>query len=295
MAGKVRVFCFDKTGTLTNQGLEYNGVHPVVQENINSIKIDTRLDNLKAQYQDLSPDVQNEELLRIGLASCHSVTVIDDQYIGNPVDIVMFEATGATLDLAQETIHLRSHRPGEKGKQLQVIQRFEFQHARASMSVAALDINTGDIHVFVKGSFERLGEISGNMPFNYDQRASKLAREGCYVLAMAHRNLGNQIDRETVCGWTRDQLESDVSLLGLVLFKNMLKPDTAEAIAELKQGDIQTVMITGDNALTGVSIAQSCGMLPSDKPVLLADIREKDGEIVWVDTETNAHHMVEKA
>ncbi|KAI7857465.1 hypothetical protein BDC45DRAFT_435556 [Circinella umbellata] len=295
MAGKVRVFCFDKTGTLTNQGLEYNGVHPIVQEDISNDKVNTRLDNLKAHYQDLSPNVQNEELLRMGLASCHSVTVIDDQYIGNPVDIVMFETTGATLDLNKEMIHLQSHRPGEKGKQLEVIQRFEFQHARASMSVAALDIDTGDIHVFVKGSFERLGEISSNIPFDYDQHASKLAREGCYVLAMAHRNLGNQINRDIVCGWTREQLESDVSLLGLVLFKNMLKPDTTEAIAELKQGDIQTVMITGDNALTGVSIAQACGMLPSDKPVLLADVREKDGEVVWMDTETNTHYMAEKA
>ncbi|KAI9479504.1 hypothetical protein BDB00DRAFT_885412 [Zychaea mexicana] len=301
MAGKVRVFCFDKTGTLTNQGLEYNGVQPVVRHQIekkeknDSTATNLGLGEMKQHYQDLNPDIDHEQLLRMGLASCHSVTVLDDQYIGNPVDIVMFEATGAALDLAQETIHLRSHTPGVKGSQLRIIQRFEFQHARASMSVAAVDMDTGDIHVFVKGSFERLGEICANVPDNYDLQASKLARDGCYVLAMAHRNLGKQISEEAVCGWTRDQLESNVSMLGLVLFKNMLKPDTTDAIAQLKRGDIRTVMITGDNALTGVSIGQACGMLPSNRPVLLGDVRDEDGQVIWTDTETNMRHTTEKS
>lgn len=167
---------------------------------------------------------------------------------------------------------------------IHIVKRWEFQHARASMSVAVLDTSTNHVHIFVKGSFEKIKEISEaeSIPANFDSIATELAKEGCYVLGMAHSDLG-EVDLDTVRGWTRDRLESNVFFVGLVLFKNMLKHDTAKAIYELKEGNTRTVMITGDNALTGIYIARACTMLPESNRVLLGDLVE--GAVVWTDVD----------
>lgn len=103
------------------------------------------------------------------------------------------------------------------------------------------------------------------------------------VLAMAHREL----DLEAIGGlscfreWSRDQMEQDINLIGLVIFKNQLKVDTAENIAALKRGATRTVMITGDTALTGVYIARQCGMVPQGAKVLLGDYDRYQDTVVW--------------
>jgi cation-transporting ATPase 13A3/4/5 len=271
MAGKVQVFCFDKTGTLTHEGLEYYGVYPSHQGNMASTRV-VALD---------------DEVLAMGMACCHSVTTLNGKYIGNPVDIVMFKATEATIDTVNEhdIIHTTD------GRELLVLKRFEFQHARASMSIAVKDTSTNHIHLFCKGSFERIQEISIDVPINkFQEITTREAREGCYVLGMAHRDLGIYNDDlvSQVKAWTRDELESQLEYVGLILFKNLLKPDTTDAILQLKQGDVRTVMITGDNALTGVCIGQQCGMVPPNTQVILGDVSKNHAShITWTDVATN--------
>lgn len=259
MAGKVSVFCFDKTGTLTKEGLEYFGACPI--QNDNSVG------PLKPTFHDLQTTQKNEPLLRMGMATCHAVTTLNGDFIGNPVDIVMYKATGCQFD--QDTVDL-------DGTPLRVVQRFEFQHARASMSVAVQDPE-GHVHVFCKGSFER---------FTQDPTATNLAQQGCYVLAMAHRDLGPIDDIDQLRTWTRDELEADVQCVGLLVFKNLLKDDTTAAIAELQdQGNTRAVMITGDNVLTGIAIAQACG-LAANEPMLLGQTHDEKGLVTWTDMST---------
>ncbi|KAG0829246.1 hypothetical protein G6F19_007837 [Rhizopus arrhizus] len=268
MAGKVQVFCFDKTGTLTKEGLEYHGVYPVQNNTFEAFK---------DQFSLLS------DLLKTGLSSCHSVTRLDGQYIGNPVDIVLFETTQAELTSKKDITTA-------DGIRLQVIQQHEFQHARASMSVVVKDLETGHVHLFCKGSFETLATLSSQVPSDFHELSSQKAREGCYVLAMAHRDLGvlsEEEEAEVVNRWTRDRLESDMQLIGLLLLKNQLRPDTTEAIAQLKQGDVRTVMITGDNALTGICIGQQCRLVPDQASVILGDLNEAD-TLVWTEVETGS-------
>lgn len=270
MAGKVQVFCFDKTGTLTKEGLEYYGVYPV-----------SHFDELYKTYSDVS-----DKLLQMGLATCHSVTTLGDEYVGNPVDIVMFESTGAKLFGSNTHGHdvITTSNHGD----LEVLQRFEFQHARASMSIAVKDQTTGETHVFCKGSFERIADIcQSTLPADFDATTSQSAKSGCYVLAMAHRNLGvlsAEQEEKLKTEYSRDQLESELNFIGLVLFKNLLKEDTTPAIHQIRQGDVRVVMITGDNALTGVFIGQQCGLVPTHTAIILGDVIE-DG-VVWTDVDT---------
>ena len=291
MAGKVQVFCFDKTGTLTNEGLEYYGVYPTN---------DGVFDNLHSKFDDLSSADKtdslhncNNRLLQMGLSSCHSVTMLNGDYVGNPVDLVMFQATCASLGNDEAGHDMIMPVENQNLSTLKVLQRFEFQHARASMSIAVKDMTTGHIHVFCKGSFERIADVSARgLPTNFDEITAQSARVGCYVLGMAHRDLGilspeEEIQLVTNC--SRDQLESDLEFIGLVLFKNMLKEDTSNAIQQIKQGDVRVVMITGDNALTGVFIGQQCNLVPPNTTVIVGDvISEKytNNELVWTDSDT---------
>lgn len=105
---------------------------------------------------------------------------------------------------------------------------------------------------------------------------SKYTKKGCRVLAVAHRSIQvkpHRIDKLTryfasstlfvstvhiICMWKllfccllncnfncRDEVECDLTLLGLMIMQNKLKPETAPVIATLHSANIRTVMVTG--------------------------------------------------
>ncbi|KAJ1931911.1 hypothetical protein FBU59_006550, partial [Linderina macrospora] len=267
MAGKVQVFCFDKTGTLTKEGLEYFAVQGISHARNKALAADPdAISSADARFAGEETDMARlSHVAQIGFASCHAVTMVGDKFIGNPVDVEQFRATDWEILPGREhedhldtliSPFLESHEGSEKEirKTVHVVKRFEFAHARQSMSVAVKDPDTGHVHVFVKGSFERLKRISNadSVPGNYDAVTAKWAKEGCYVLALAHKDLGPVTDLAQINSLTREQMESNCDLVSLLLFRNKLKEDTESAIMELKGGDTRTVMITGDTALTGV-------------------------------------------
>ncbi|KAJ2310112.1 hypothetical protein IWW54_003368 [Coemansia sp. RSA 2705] len=273
-AAKVRVFLFDKTGTLTKEGLEYYGVQQIAAGQIAG-----------EQQQDMQ---QLPAHLQIGFAACHAVADLDGQLIGNPVDVEQFRQTGWRIQARRGDAHSLDTLTSPDGRTTaHVVRRFEFEHARQSMAVAVQDAGTGHVHVFVKGSFERIGQLAraGSVPADYDATAAAWARRGCYVLALAHRDLG-AADLGDVGRMTRAQLEAGCDLASLLLFRNNLKEDTAQAIAELRRGDTRTVMVTGDTAMTAVYVARECGMVPENSRVLLGESKTPADEIQWTDADT---------
>ncbi|ORY02702.1 hypothetical protein K493DRAFT_334519 [Basidiobolus meristosporus CBS 931.73] len=295
IAGKIRIFCFDKTGTLTKEGLEFYGVQPINTYNDDyPSKAQERATPEFTERRDVFSDIPR--IIRLGVATCHTVTKVKDQLIGNPVDIEMFRATKWQLAPHADGNYLDTLTPTEEPNNppIHVVKRYEFVHARASMSVAILDTMTGHVHVYVKGSFEKVKDLCDPalIPLEYDDMCNKLAMEGCYVLAMAHRDLG-KIDPRSIQEWSREEMESQLNLMGLVLFKNMLKDDTTDAITQLKEGGTRTVMVTGDTALTGIYIARQCGMIPANNRVLLGDV-SKAG-LVWTDVDTGEATSIELA
>ncbi len=53
--------------------------------------------------------------------------------------------------------------------------------------------------------------------------------------------------------------------LGLLLFENPLKPETKPAIEMLNKADVFSLIVTGDNLLTAVSVAYNCSILQSNQ------------------------------
>ena len=60
---------------------------------------------------------------------------------------------------------------------------------------------------------------------------------------------------------SREQAESGLQFLGLVIFETKLKPGTSPAIQTLRAAHFACRMITGDNPLTAVSVARECGLI----------------------------------
>jgi magnesium-transporting ATPase (P-type) len=131
------------------------------------------------------------------------------------------------------------------------------------------------IHVFCKGSFEKVAELCNpaTLPPGFLETAQRHALKGCYVLGVCHKlltpptasiDLNAPSGRALAAGVNRSELEvpGSFTLLGLVLFRNELKPDTEQAVRALRGGGVRNVMITGDNAQCGFYIARTSSLLP---------------------------------
>jgi cation-transporting ATPase 13A3/4/5 len=231
-------------------------------------------------------------LLCTAMACATSLSRLGTRLVGNEVDCKLFSATGWELEEsaahaepvsadATPSVLLRS----SCGRQrMEVLRRFEFDHGLQCMSAVARDVAGGggdaatfDAHVFVKGSYERMRALAspGSVPPDYGAVTAALAKQGAYVLALGHR-LVPGVTASEWRSWTRSEAERDVSLLGLLVFRNELKPDTPDALAALIAGGVACTMITGDNAFTGCCIARAAGLLEANAPVALADERVGD-------------------
>jgi cation-transporting ATPase 13A2 len=54
----------------------------------------------------------------------------------------------------------------------------------------------------------------------------------------------------------RENVENDLSFLGLLIMENRLKPESTDVIKNLNSCNVRTVMATGDNILTAISVAR---------------------------------------
>jgi len=103
------------------------------------------------------------------------------------------------------------------------------------------------------------------------QVASDLAVRGLRVLAVAERIVpqGDSLDPRRLVGLT---------FLGFLAFSDPVRATAAQAVKELREAGVRTVMITGDHARTAEAVAREVG-LPNPARVLTgAELAEVDDE-----------------
>ncbi len=78
--------------------------------------------------------------------------------------------------------------------------------------------------------------------------------------------------------------------------QNKLKPVTSNIIEVLKDAHIRTIMATGDNMLTAISVARECNIIDPESEVFLGDVRQEgDNEVVfWQSTKSEKHNLQPK-
>ena len=70
----------------------------------------------------------------------------------------------------------------------------------------------------------------------------------------------------------RDDVEKDLTFVGLLIMQNKLKPASRYVINELKKAKIHTLMITGDNILTAISVARECSIVNPNQRIFLGEV-----------------------
>ncbi|XP_049473939.1 polyamine-transporting ATPase 13A2 isoform X3 [Panthera uncia] len=274
LGGKLQLVCFDKTGTLTEDGLDVMGVVP-----------------LKGQA--FLPLVPEPRRLPVGpllraLATCHALTRLQDTPVGDPMDLKMVESTGWVLEEGPATDSafgaqvLAVMKPPLQEPQLQgmeeplapvsVLSRFPFSSALQRMDVVVAWPGAAQPEAYVKGAPELVAGLCDpeTVPTDFAQMLQSYTAAGYRVVALASKPLPIAPSLEAAQRLTRDTVEQDLSLLGLLVMRNLLKPQTTPVIRALRRTRIRTVMVTGDNLQTAVTVAQGCGMVgPQERLVLI--------------------------
>lgn len=68
----------------------------------------------------------------------------------------------------------------------------------------------------------------------------------------------------------------DLTFLALIIMENRLKPETSPVIAQLNTACIKTVMVTGDNMLTALSVARDCDIVKPGTPVIAVSTTQQN-------------------
>ncbi|PKU28092.1 hypothetical protein llap_21604 [Limosa lapponica baueri] len=163
LCGKIRLVCFDKTGTLTEEGLDVWGVVPLEDNHFMPIVHEPRC--LPA-----GP-------LLYSLATCHTVSLLRAQPIGDPVDLKMVESTGWMMEeeegelpafqefgtkvLAVMKPPPEEEQPRDRKHQspLGILRRFPFSSSLQRMSVLVKMPGEVSAHGYVKGAPEMVASL----------------------------------------------------------------------------------------------------------------------------------------
>ncbi|KAF6734343.1 putative cation-transporting ATPase 13A3 [Oryzias melastigma] len=211
ICGQINLFCFDKTGTLTEDGLDLWGVQRVENSSFHLSEENAYKENLvKSQFVAC-------------MATCHSLTKIEGQLSGDPLDLKMFEATGWILEEATEeetSLHNRIMptvvRPPKQllppepalsseqdmelyelssAYEIGIVRQFPFSSALQRMSVVARLLGEKRMDAYMKGAPEVVASLCKNetVPQDFAEVLEDYTKQGFRVIALAHRRLESKL------------------------------------------------------------------------------------------------------
>uniref|UniRef100_UPI00358EB84B polyamine-transporting ATPase 13A2-like isoform X2 n=1 Tax=Myxine glutinosa TaxID=7769 RepID=UPI00358EB84B len=269
LAGRVQMCCFDKTGTLTSEGLEICGVVPVEGGELSElVPVEKRM----SLDQEVPVRRPVTSMLQEAMATCHDLFLMNGTLAGDPLDLEMLRATRWMMDEGAENII--SIMKSQDGKQeLHVLRQFPFSPELQRMTViVSSPVQAGLLQVFMKGAPERVSTFCrpDTVPQCFVDVLRGYTESGYRVLGLAGKALPKDSEQQ-VHSIPRTELEHELHLLGLLVFQNPLKETTSVVIAQLKASGTRTIMITGDNLHTAVSVGKLCEIIPAGEPVIVVD------------------------
>ena len=220
--GSVTIVFTDKTGTLTQNSMQVERTWLAGKEN---------------------------DLLRIAWA-CNNAALSDGNtpHTGDPTEVALLEYVLQREPEAPRLWTVRHH-------------EIPFDAERARMTVVVPRSDGGRV-ALVKGATLRvlqdcsqIGEqpASDELRGEVQTRAVEMASSGLRVLALAQRDLPDGMPNG-------DEIERDLTLVGLVGMADPLRPNTAEAIRRAQAAGIKVVMLTGDQRETAAAIGAAVGL-----------------------------------
>lgn len=256
--------------------------------------------NAPHTFDDRSALVQN-------MATCHSLTTINGVINGDPLDIEMFRsidfeyAEPGEEHMRYDTLAPTVVRPKRKKSKtpnmsptsdgelvdvpysIGIIKQHQFSSEAQCMSVIVRVLGDNHFKVFSKGAPEKIASLCkpDTIPANFYQLLNKYTSRGYRVIALAHKKLSSKIKWMDAERMKRTEIETDLIFDGFLVLLNCLKPETTNIIEELHAAKLRTVMITGDNIMTALSVAKECKMIRPGEEIYIVKCEksDEDGDI----------------
>ena len=245
--GSASVICSDKTGTLT-------------QNKMTVMKAYVDGDNDASDVNDNCDD-KVRKLLTYGTLCCDGSVVFtngEEQHLGDPTET---------------SIVLAAYKNGiikdDINKAYPRVAGIPFDSDRKLMtSINEID---GKNVVIVKGAFDVMASrcTKGDLK-KAREITNALSSQALRVLAVGYKVV-DSIPEEL----TSEEIESDLTFMGLVGMIDPPRPEAKIAVETCKKAGIKPVMITGDHVITASAIARELGIL-------------EDGDLAITGTELDA-------
>ncbi|MBI4096895.1 MAG: cation-translocating P-type ATPase [Candidatus Levybacteria bacterium] len=233
--GAVQVILVDKTGTLTQNKMQVKKVWVVKKDDLPNLLLGCMLGNTASLIQ---------------------------QAEGKHFDIVGDKTDGALL------LYAKQAEPGmeEQVKLGKIIDEHVFD--TATRMITTVWEKDGKKYVFSRGAPEAILARS-TAPQQERQALESLyqeyAKEGLRVIALAFKEDTDAHKKD------RAELENDLHILGLIGIYDPPRPEVKHAIHEARAAGIKTIMVTGDNEYTALSIAKEIGLIQKDEDVVTGE------------------------
>lgn len=270
--GCTTVICTDKTGTLTQNLMMVTEIFADGR----TIEVDGEGYDPRGQFYEHGQKIEAAALMSSPVLFrlmqcayfCNNArierTASGSQMTGDPTE-------GALMALAMKGRIRGAH---------QNLRVNAFESVRKRMSVIVRTESVAGMRVYAKGApvetldcCSRIQEgqtvraLTDNDRARIKEKNDEMASRGLRVLALAYRHdpqAAEDIDRV----YSQEKAESDLVFLGLAAMRDPVRPGVAGSIQACHTAGIRIIMVTGDYALTAMSIAASIGMdLPAENGV----------------------------
>jgi P-type Ca2+ transporter type 2C len=295
--GSVTVICSDKTGTLTENRMTATVLdvadHTVELAGGSPTSSRSGSDGRTQQAEGGEPAVT---LLLAGGTLCNDALLEEDEDDG-------FRAIG---DPTEGALVVAAAREGMKKPELEAslprIREVPFDSRRKRMTTVhevvspsgpdtweALISNGGGDDApyvaFTKGAVDSLLEISSHV-WSGDGRVEALGEEWRERISAANERLAGDGVRVLGVGLRRlqgldgpgDELERDLTFVGMVGMIDPPRPEAKDAVETCKRAGIRPVMITGDHPLTAGYIATELGIVEDRRILMGRDLANISGD-----------------
>ena len=258
--GSTTVICTDKTGTLTENRMRVVEVWtPSGTARLDGDGYDPTgsIDADDPVVEDLLPEIA----LAARACSTGRAVEVDEVWIaqGDPmeaaIDALARWVAGAGAVAVADRVD-------------SVIGRFPFDPRRRCSSVVTPD------RVLVKGATDAVLTKCRAGTDGAQSAMETMSSQGLRVLAVATREFTGSAPQ------TVEVAEAELTLLGLLGFRDPPRPEAHAAIAACRTAGIKVVMITGDHPLTARSIATLVGLSVADSDVLVGSELPADEQVL---------------
>ncbi|WP_022852361.1 cation-translocating P-type ATPase [Thermodesulfatator atlanticus] len=252
--GATTVICTDKTGTLTKNEMtvrriwaggvsfDVTGMGYAIEGEILCLGKPADISQKRALYY----------TLLTGLL-CNDAQKTNEHFSGDPTEIALLVA---------------ALKAGLDPSNFERVAEIPFDSDRKRMSVVVKDLDSGRYFVLTKGSLESLLDISTALI--KENLTIPLTQEEIQKIRDVHDRMGEKALRVLACAFkevkqvpTSEEIEKNLSFVGLYGMMDPPRPEVKEAIKKCKTAGIRVIMITGDHAKTALAIGHDLGLVPS--------------------------------